>query len=304
VATAAAIGFFPVQAQATYAATNGAIVFAADVGSGYQLYTLRPNGAGLHQITHVTGDAMNPDWSPNGQRIVFELDLPDNGGCAVHMINPDGTHPRSLTVVSPTICEAQPSFTPDGQHVVFEQFDASTGVDAIWEMNLAGHDRRQVTVDTNSGVTDPNVSPDGRTVSGLRFGSQQLQQALFTWDLNGNHERQLTTFATDIATKSDWSPDGQRLVFTDHADDTTVAANVVTIRPDGSGRRDVTHSTDPQVRAYTGSYSPDGRWIVYRLEDHGQFGLYRIHPDGTHNQAILPLSNFKPRFIDWGPARS
>ena len=41
--------------------------------------------------------------------------------------------------------------------------------------------------------------------------------------------------------------------------------------------------------------------IVFRLEDHGQYGLYRMRPNGSGLHAILKLSSFKPRFIDWGP---
>jgi len=39
---------------------------------------------------------------------------------------------------------------------------------------------------------------------------------------------------------------------------------------------------------------------VFRLEDHGLSGLYKMHPDGSHIRVILPLSSFKPRVIDWG----
>ena len=50
-----------------------------------------------------------------------------------------------------------------------------------------------------------------------------------------------------------------------------------------------------------GSYSPDGQWIAFRLEDHGQYGLYRMRDDGIP-AADSPLSGLKPRYIDWGPA--
>jgi hypothetical protein len=53
-------------------------------------------------------------------------------------------------------------------------------------------------------------------------------------------------------------------------------------------------------RFHAGSYSPDGRWIVFRLEDHGLFRLFKMYLDGTHVTAILPLSSFRPSFIDWG----
>jgi Tol biopolymer transport system component len=64
--------------------------------------------------------------------------------------------------------------------------------------------------------------------------------------------------------------------------------------------RYLTRFTDPELRAYAGSYSPDGKWIVFRLEDHGQYSLMKIRPDGTHLRTILPPSSFRPRYIDWG----
>ena len=35
------------------------------------------------------------------------------------------------------------------------------------------------------------------------------------------------------------------------------------------------------ANAFFGSYSPDGRWISLRLEDHGRKGLYKMRPDGS-----------------------
>jgi Tol biopolymer transport system component len=64
--------------------------------------------------------------------------------------------------------------------------------------------------------------------------------------------------------------------------------------------RFLTHYEGGDVQTLVGSYSPDGRWIVFRLEDHGRFGLYKMRADGSDMKAILPLSDFKPRLMAWG----
>jgi Tol biopolymer transport system component len=76
------------------------------------------------------------------------------------------------------------------------------------------------------------------------------------------------------------------------------------MHPNGSRVQKLT-DFDPGVRAYLGSYSPDGKWLVFRLEnDEGLFGLFRMHPDGSHVREILPMSTFRPSLIDWGPSRA
>jgi Tol biopolymer transport system component len=301
-ATIAVLAFAPL-ARATYPGKNGLIAFAADTGSGYQLYTVRPNGNDLIQVTHLAGDAIQPHWTPDGRRIVFELDHPQGEPlCSVEMINTDGSGLVDLTGAR-NGCEAAPSVTPDGQRLVFERYDDTTNVDAIWSMNLAGGDRNQITTGTGSGVTSPEVSPDGNTMSFVDFNGQPIGSALFTISLHTDNLLQITPFSSDVAVKQDWAPDGKHLVFTNSGDvaEPGESANIATIRPDGTDLRYLTHYQGGQVNAFVGSYSPDGRWIVLRLESYGSYGLYRMRPDGSALHAILGLSSFKPRFIAWGP---
>ena len=111
---------------------GGLIVFGADQTSSSQLYTVRPDGSQLRQITHLTdGDAVSPDWSPDGRRIVFELGTPDTGKIAI--VNADGTG-LSVLPLAGTIL-GQPSFTADGQGVVFERFDGVSD-DALFVARL------------------------------------------------------------------------------------------------------------------------------------------------------------------------
>src|SRR5262245_10577948 len=288
------------QASATYPGHNGRIVFAAQTGDTYQLYTVRPNGDDLRQITHTAFDSVNPDWSPDGGRIVFEMGTADCS--AVALVNADGGDLVPLPT-APNSCEGQASFTPDGQRIVFEQFVYDPCcADAIWSMNLSGGDRHRLTDGTGFGATDPNVSPDGTRLSYVGFNGLDFGQGLFTTGFDGANTLQLAPYSADVAIKQDWAPDGRHLVFTDNADfpNPGDSANVATVGSDGSDLRYLTHYQGGELNAFTGGYSPNGQWIVFRLEDHGLYGLYRMRPDGGAMHAILPLSSFKPRFIDWG----
>jgi len=218
------------------------------------------------------------------------------------MMNADGSGLVEL-LPAPNGFEGQPSFTPDGKRIVFERFEIDPCCDdAIWIMNLDGNVRERITSGPG-GVTDPNVSPDGQTLSFVGFNGQDFGQALFTASIDGSHLFQLTPFTFDVAIKQDWAPDGRHLVFTVNADfpHPGDSANIATIRPDGTDLRYLTHYQCGDVNAFVGSYSPDGHWIVFRLEDHGKYGLYKMRPDGASLQPILSLSSFKPRYIDWGP---
>lgn len=288
-------------AYATFPGRNGLIAFQAQTDNGVQIFTIRPNGQDLRQITYVSGDAVAADWSPDGQQIVFEIDRPpDPSSCGngVAIMNADGSDIVELTS-NQSACESDPSFTPDGSRIVFDRFDPVANDEAFWSMNRSGNDRQRI----GPCCVDPNVSANGKKLSFLRSTGVPGETALFTSRVDGSEVFQVTPFSFDVAVKQDWAPDGKRLVFTKDGDVPMpgVSANIATIRPDGTHLRFVTHYEDGDVSAFVGSYSPNGRWIVFRLNDHGSFGLFKIHPDGTDLTTILPLSSFRPRFIDWGP---
>jgi Tol biopolymer transport system component len=295
VAAAAALAL-PSSALATFPGQNGRIAFhSATATEGTQIFTVRPDGRDLRQITHVAGDAISADWSPDGRRIAFEIDTDDNA--TVALMNADGSGLVTLPGVG--LFNGDPSFTPDGQRLVYGFFDGEHG--GVASMRLDGGDQRiiQIADDTE----DPNVSPDGTRISLTCQQVPDVLQALCTIPAGGGPVTNLTPFTAEVGAKSDWAPDGTQLVFTDHADrpDPGDSANVATVQADGTGERLLTHFSGGEVNAFAGSYSPDGHQIVFRLEDHGRFGLFTIRADGTHLRAILPLSDFAPRFIDWGP---
>ena len=201
---------------------------------------------------------MNPDWSPNGRWIVFELDTADDGRVVV--MRADGSHARMLPAPARRRVRRPAVFTPGGGRIVFESYNPDLNDDAIWIESLRGRHQHRLATGP-AGATDPNVSPDGRWLTFVAFDGNDFGQGLIRTTIRGTQPKLLLPYSTDVAIKHDWSPDGRRVGFSDDAD-RPVSANVVTVTASGTDPRPLTHLGDPELRALFGSYSPDGQWIV------------------------------------------
>ncbi len=92
---------------------------------------------GIHELTPSGIEAIDPDWAPDGSRIVFWthccMPLP-NG---ISAINPDGSGLVQLT--SPTDAnDIRPSYSPQGDRIAFEHDSADFSTRSIAVMNADG----------------------------------------------------------------------------------------------------------------------------------------------------------------------
>jgi Tol biopolymer transport system component len=96
-----------------------------------------------------------------------------------------------------------------------------------------------------------------------------------------------------VAGKQDWSPDGKLILLTTIADwvRPRESANLVTIRPDGSGMTQLTQYTGRKENAFAGSFSPDGKQIVFRLERGDKYALATVDRNGENLRLLTKLSN-------------
>src|SRR4051812_46787740 len=250
-ATVAALAL-PCSALATFPGHNGRIAFHATTATeGTQIFTVRPDGRDLHALTHVAGDAISVDWSPDGQRIAFEIDTEDSA--TVALMNADGGGVRTLPGIG--LFNGDPSFTPDGERLVYGFFDGAHA--GVASMRLDGSDPRLIQIPENREA--PTAPPDGPRIGLTCQQVPDPPQTLCTTPAGGGPVTNLTpvTPTAEVGAKSDWSPDGTQLVFTDHADlpNPGDSANVATVAADGTGERMLTHLSGGEVNAFAGSYS-------------------------------------------------
>jgi TolB protein len=104
--------------------------------------------------------------------------------------------------------------------------------------------------------------------------------------------------------RPDWSPDGRSIFFRTHPGDDPggYGSNLFTIRRVGKELRQLTHYSGVE-RVEEGSYSPDGRQIVFATS-HGAVGgslrdLFVLNADGTHVRRLTRTKNFENE-ADWG----
>ena len=288
-------------AMATFPARNGLIAFSGETDQGIELFTMRPNGHDIRQITSVDGDAVNVDWSPDGRSLAFQLVHEPDTDCDIAIVDADGSNLRVLDP-GPTICDQWPAFLPDGR-LLFERFDSVSGDDALWIENVDGSNLHSI--GNGPGLAfSPEMSPDGSRISFIGWNlleEPDKQEGLFTMASDGTDARWIST-VSDLFPKQDWSPDGARLAVTTNSEDHSVASNIVTVRPDGTDVFEVTHYVGADHRAVFASYSPDGQWILFRLRVGSDRALFRIRPDGTDLHQLTPWSDFVPLDADWGPA--
>jgi TolB protein len=332
VSVIAATGTLSAPAEATFEGENGRIAFRRflDVERTWgAIFTIRPDGRGERQITHPPQGFVdrNPDVSPDGRRIAFEREGVDCGpGCSyfeVFVVDDDGSDLTQLTHNRPGeacdlggTCSGTPAWSPDGRWIAFSRGSGPVVDDTIesvgiYVMRADGSHVRQITARSRPSLgedAEPQWSPDGRKILFQRFNVRAAlpQDGVALWIVNlvDGREHRVTPWELRAGDTPDWSPDGKRILFHDNLDGpATVSANLYTIKPNGTGLRQLTFAEGGVVQYLGSSYSPDGKMITFgrRPETGGTAAdVLVMRADGTHPRYVT-RTDLYDSYPDWGP---
>jgi TolB protein len=313
------------EALATPPGKNGRIAFmrtAGDDGQNGAIFVMNADGKLAHRLTTPSGSGdIQPDWSRDGSLIVFQREYSDKP-YEIWTVRPDGSEPTLVDPDCPPglppgdICEeSSPAWSPDGRFIAFSWAygkvrpvlgEDTIEVAAIGVMDADGGNVRQVTQrvrPTHSEDGEPVWSPDGKQIAFVRLNitaRPRARTAIFVVNADGSGLKRLTPWSLNGKDHPDWSPDGREILFRSEPNGIDYQGNLYTVRPDGTGLRQLTHFGE-DVMLLSTSFSPDGRSIVFSKSGKGgQPDIFTMRRDGTQ---IKPLTRTAlwDSAPDWGP---
>ncbi len=292
-------------AGATYPGRNGLIAFegwgACVPGPGcvsptnptYDIWTVRPDGTGLTNITNSVGVDADAAWSPDGTQIVFNSNR--HGDYDLFVMNPDGSELTRLTQGLGN--EIYPTWSPNGRRIAYMDFSRRT-FDIVIMRRDGSKKRRIASFEYAYGL---QWSPDGKRLAFVQWDQPDGREDVYLIRPDGSGLRRLYKGRLEGSLPS-WSPDGKKLTFAGSMACTTCDYDIWVVRRDGTRLRKVVEDdlwqTDP-------AWSPDGRHIVYTNERddevYGYGDLWVVNVDGSNNRRLLSKPDSYDYAIDWQP---
>ena len=150
---------------------------------GTEIYSMDADGSDPTRLSWSPEDDVNPSWSPDGSKIVFQSYR--DGDAEIYTMNPDGTGQTRLT--NHPDADTFPTWSPDGDWISFHSY--RDGNPEIYKMTAAGTFTTRLTTSTEWDW-GPSWSPDGSQIvfQSFRDGDSEI----YRMNADGSFQTRLT----------------------------------------------------------------------------------------------------------------
>ncbi|MBN1147906.1 MAG: PD40 domain-containing protein [Anaerolineales bacterium] len=272
---------------------TGQIAFAADSSGIPQIYVIRVDGSGQRQITGLPEGACQPDWSPDGKRLVFISPCDSNKDyypeSSMYIINEDGSGLLPLSTLSGG--DYDPKWSPDGSRIVFTSL-RNSGRPQIYVLKLEDNSATPLS-EQYAFDFQPVWSPDGKKI--LFVSTRRGGQQVWVMNADGGEATQFTRNQNLMHFRPSWSLDMKTIIITQMVEAGGIPK--VVLAPytfDDYIEYRIGRERLPMKEAV---YSPDGYWIAFEgWEAGGNHSIYIIAATGAGLSQVTddPRTEFDP----------
>lgn len=274
------------------------IAYASDESGVVQVWVMNVDGTGARKVTDIPEGACQPDWSPDGARLVFISPCIKNQelyrGSGLFLVNVDGTGMLPLTIGPGG--DFDPAWSPDGTRIAFTSM-RSGGRPQIYVITLADSTFVRLS-EQYSRDSQPAWSPDGQKISFI--SSRKGISQIWTMDADGGNQASFSQSGTQVNSHPVWSPDGQTILFT-QTNGLGELPKMATASYNEQVYNEFTYNLGP-LPARDARYSPDGLWVVFESWPEGSnHDIYIMAASGAGRIRLTnsPRPDFDPV---WKPA--
>ena len=250
-------------------------------------------GRNLENLTKTSGNEWHPEFSPDGEELIYAFYEAKDDNYDIYIINSNGQNKRNLTA-RPGY-EIMPKFSPDGSFIIFQSWQF--GVKEIFFINLLEGNEVNLTraPKSNDLLSEGNAfSPDGQKI--VFTSDRDGNRNIYVMNTDGTEQTQLTT---DLSHDYEpvFSPDGLSIVFTSERDGNK---EIYIMNNEGNN---LTNLSNNSADDWNPRYYPDNQKIVFQSMRDGNWEIYMMnlngskqtnltnHPRTDYSFIVLPLQN-------------
>lgn len=172
-----------------------------DGNGATEIYRMQIDGSAVQRIAAEPGTSWRPEWSPDGQQILFIRNYGD-----IHIMNADGNYERGL------IYGFAPVWSPAAPQIAFYA-DRRGDLNAdIYVVDADGKNLRNLTQNP-AHDWDPAWSPDGSQIAFVSSRDGNAEIYVMPVDCPAECPTQRLTFNPAPDRAPSWSPDGQSIAY-------------------------------------------------------------------------------------------
>lgn len=263
----------------------GLLAYVSEQTNLPQIWLLDVNSGSTWQLTEEAEGACQPDWAPDGARLVFTSPCLKRSerypGSLLYIID---INTRLVTALPPMIYGGYDAdWSPDGNRMVFTVMENET--EQIYLLFL--DDNRLIRLsDGQFNDRQPAWSPDGSKIAFIRT---RYYDQIWLMSAEGSEAEQFSMSGTTNNWQPAWSADGSIIYFNQGIKPNSPFPVLMAMRLTDKGtyaeyRIKQQGMTDYEYLISAVDASPDGYWLA--------FELYRV--SGNHDVYIMPPAGAIP----------